>query len=313
MKKIISGIKVPKSVRLPKVPNIPGLGTATDLGETLFSFVMGTLNSGVGLVSASLGGIPFFGKTARSQSYDHGQIDEKHYFLVPDPKSEKSYSLYVMRCLPEGVPPINNLPKRRLLHLPSEHALPMLHDVMMDEISQDIKDTPRKRSQIENNLVDLVDEIDKLDSQVFKGVLLIGGLVAMVNPLAGATVAMKAMVPAAGMIASKHGLKFASDKMTNMDISRKIKKAEKDLQKQFKESSTSQMINPVLKFLDQPPKRETWMMEREKFKFACTDFDFSQGDQIRFMDLTRQAIEDVRPDEIDPDYFTTMREFVLWH
>jgi len=43
---------------------------------------------------------------------------------------DDGYSLYVMRSLPEGVPPINDLKKRRLLHLPSDGALPMLEHIV---------------------------------------------------------------------------------------------------------------------------------------------------------------------------------------
>ena len=110
---------------------IPGVGSAIGLGEALFDGVTGALDTGVGLVSATLQGIPFFGSTTTSDEYDHNKVDEKHYFLIPDRLSDQGYSLYVMRCLPAGVPPINDLPKQRLIHLPGENALPMLQNIMM--------------------------------------------------------------------------------------------------------------------------------------------------------------------------------------
>ncbi len=71
---------------------------------------------GVGYVMQMVGGLRLFGST-QSLSADQA-FDERHYFLVPDPRCEDGYSLVVTRCLPEGVPPINDLPKRRILHLP---------------------------------------------------------------------------------------------------------------------------------------------------------------------------------------------------
>lgn len=101
------------------------MNPAVGLGEALlsgvsgaFDKVTGTFETGFGVLQSTLGGIPFFGATATSKSYDHTKFDEKHYFLIPDTGSEDGYALYVMRSLPEGIPPINNLEKRRLLHLP---------------------------------------------------------------------------------------------------------------------------------------------------------------------------------------------------
>lgn len=283
-----------------------------ELGDNLFSSVMGTLNSGVGVLTSTLGGIAFFGTTIHSETYDHTKLDEKHYFLIPHAASDKGFALYIVRCLPDGVPPINDLPKRRLLHLPNQHALPMLEEVLMAEIRQDIKDTPREPGQLENNIVALIDEIDELDSKVFKGVLLMGGLVAMVNPLAGAAVAMKAMVPAVGMIASKHGLKFATDKMTNLELSRKINKAEKDLKRQFQNANTLKLINPVLSHMEKPASLETWMMEPHLFRFECEDVEFSQADLVRLMELSEQAISDVTKNGVPKSYFKKMKELILW-
>ncbi len=46
---------------------------------------------------------------------------------------------------------------------------------------------------------ELADYIDALDDRVFGGVLLIGGLVAIFNPLAGAAIAAKSLIPSLGM------------------------------------------------------------------------------------------------------------------
>ncbi len=307
MKKLLSKIKVP-------VPDmkIPGLEFATDLGETLFSSVTGTLDTGVGLLRSTIGGIPFFGKNAVSNSYDHEQYDERHYFLIPDPDDPEKFSFCITRCLPKGVPPINDLEKRRLLHLPSEHGLPMLRTLLLQEAEHSIREEAEEPGAILKSLNDLLDEVDKHDEKAFAGLLLIGGLVALANPLAGAAVAANAAVPAIATIVSKYGLKLANKKRTNMEIARNIKKAEKDLKKQFRAAGTSMVINPILLNFGHSITIESWLMENNQFAFQCEDFEFSQADITRFMDLTRDAIEDTYDRRMDDAYFKDIREKVLW-
>jgi len=99
-----------------------------------------------------------------------------------------------MRSLPEGVPPINDLQKRRLLHLPSDGALPMLEHIVVKDARERASADAVPNNIVTSNLDSLINEIDKVDGKVFGGVLLLGGLVALANPLAGAAVAMKAAV-----------------------------------------------------------------------------------------------------------------------
>jgi len=295
MKKILSKIKVPHigSVLIPAA----GLGDALLSGVGgAFDKVTGTFDTGVGVLKSSLGGIPFFGATATSKFYDHTQFDEKHYFLIPDETSDDGYSLYVMRSLPEGVPPINDLEKRRLLHLPSEGALPMLEHIVIKDARERASTDAVSTNFVSTNLDSLVNEIDKVDSKVFGGVLLLGGLVALANPLAGAAVAMKAAVPSIGLMVSKYGLKTVSQTATNMDIAKQIKRAEKEVKTQFKSAKTVSVINPLLHHMGTRTSLDMWMMEHEKFQYLCEDIEFTQKDIRRLTDFTEQAISDVVKD-----------------
>ena len=317
MKKLFSKIRLPRP-GLPKPRfqrpsiNIPGISPALGLGEALFSKVVGLVDGGYGLLRSTIGGIPFLGKTASSKSYDHTKYDERHYFLVPNPEVEAGFSLYVMRCLPEGVPPVNKLPKRRLLHLPSEHSLPQLEAVVIAEASDNIRETPREPGYIETNLNAILDEIDKIDEKAFQGLLLVGGLVALVNPLAGAAVAAKAALPVIATVLGKYGMKFASDTVTNIDVSRQIKKATKDLKKEFSQSGTYQIINPLLAHMGEEVQLESWLMEKDRYQFRCADIEFSQADLIRLMELTQQAVDDTTDFAVPESYFKSMRKLILW-
>lgn len=316
MKKLFRKIKFnkPKLPSLPKMPsiNVPGISPALGLGEALFSKVTGLVDGGYGLLRSTIGGIPFLGKTASSKSYDHTKVDERHYFLVPNSNEKEAYSLFVMRCLPDGVPPVNKLPKRRLLHLPSQHALPQLEAIVLEAESDSIRETPREPGYLASNINDLLDEIDKVDEKAFQGLLLVGGLVALVNPLAGAAVAAKAALPAIAMILGRYGMKFASETATNVDVARQINRAKKDLRKEFSLSSTYQLINPLLANLGKEARLESWLMEKEKYQFVCEGLEFSQADLIRLMDLTQQAVDDTTDYAVPHSYFTAMRKLILW-
>ena len=300
---------------------IPGVGSAIGLGEALFDGVTGALDTGVGLVSATLQGIPFFGSTTTSDEYDHNKVDEKHYFLIPDRLSEQGYSLYVMRCLPAGVPPINDLPKQRLIHLPGENALPMLQNIMMAEAREQVETAPKSGNFISDNLTALANEIDKVDEKAFGGVLLLGGLVTLINPLAGAAVAANALIPSVGLIASKYGLKIASGTATNMDMARKIKRAEKDVVKQFKAANTAQVINPLLVQLARAYDGDLALSD-EMLDFQCDDIELSATDIGRLLSLTEEAIRNLGDDEdgqtlkrepAQKTYLDTLNMFVRKH
>ncbi len=305
---------------LSKIGNLPGMkqagqlgGSVLGLGEGLVSAVGGALDNGVGLVTATVQGIPFFGSTTTSTDYDHTKVDEKHYFLVPDQTSEQGFSLYVMRSLPAGVPPINDLPKQRLLHLPSAASLPMMQDLTIKAARDDARSDTPSQSFIGDNLNALADEIDKVDDKAFNGVLLVGGLVALVNPLAGAAVAVNAVLPSVGLIVSKYGLKIAGDAVTNMDVSRQIKRAEKDVIKQFKSSNTAKVINPLLAQLARAHDGDLSLDDTLQ-DFETDDLNLTEADRRRFLSLTEEAIRNLGENTADEaeanTYLSTLSRFV---
>ncbi len=203
------------------------------------------VGAGAGFVQSTIGKSWIFGSTESSASYDDHPVDEKHYFLIPNRRADVGYSLYSMRCLPDGVPPINDLPKRRVLHLPNEHATATVEHIIAADARQKAETASPCSTAIGSRLNELADQIDRLDGKVFNGVLLIGGLVALINPLAGAAVAMKALIPSMGLILSKYGLKYAGDTATGMQTASRIKKAENDVLRQFRDANTSSLVNPL--------------------------------------------------------------------
>lgn len=209
---------------------------------------LGIAGAGVGYVSELVGNLRLFGSTTTSKKEQ--KFDERHYFLVPDRRSEDGYSLVVTRCLPEGVPPINELPKRRVLHLPNLEAEAMLRTLLIRQAQADELNKPAQGKSMGDRARELADYIDALDDRVFGGVLLIGGLVAIFNPLVGAAIAAKSLIPSLGMLASKYGLRVAEEMLDQADMKRKIKQAEKDVLNQFRGSSANQYHNAILTILE---------------------------------------------------------------
>ena len=265
------------------------ISQAKDLGYSALSQASEALGAGVGFVKSALGHAWIFGSTEKSSSYDQAQVDEKHYFLIPDRRSGVGYSLYVMRCLPDGVPPINDLPKQRLFHLPNAHALPTVEHILVADAREAVEFESLTPTSLGNRLKDIADQIDRLDGKVFNGVLLVGELVALINPLAGAAVALKAMVPSVGLLLSKYGLHYVGDAANARDMANRIKAAEKDVLKQFRDSGTESLVNPVLAQLDRALNTAEYEYEPLD-DFQAEELSFGQRDRERLFKLTCQAI-----------------------
>ncbi len=209
---------------------------------------LGIAGAGVGYVTELVGSLRFFGSTTEVDA--NIQFDERHYFLVPDSRNAEGYSLVVTRCLPEGVPPINELPKRRILHLPNDEADLMLRTLLIRQAQADELARPSDGKTMAVRARELANYIDALDERVFGGVLLIGGLVGIFNPLAGAAIAAKTLLPSLGLLASKYGLRVAEESLSHADMQKRAKQAEKDVLRQFRATDVDQYTNPVLRILE---------------------------------------------------------------
>ena len=204
-----------------------------------------SVGDGLGFVKGTLNSSWLFGSRETIES----AFDEKHYFLVPYRAVERGYTLYSMRCLPDGVPPINDLPKKRVFHLPNENASQMVETLLRDQAIAETEATDTG-SPTAAKLTDLADQIDRLDQQVFHGALLIGGLVALANPVAGGILAAKALVSSLGMLLAKYGLRTAGDSLDEKNLESRIRTAEKNVLTEFRGKDTSMVVSSLLSQLD---------------------------------------------------------------
>lgn len=225
------------------------LKNATNLGYSSVSTGIQQATSGIQSVSKMVGSLLLFGSTT-SAPVDQ-KYDERHYFLIPDRRSPDAYSLAILRSLPDGVPPINDLPKRRIFHLPNEHAQAMLRDLLIKQTQSTELAKPNAHKSLADRTREIADYIDALDDRIFGGFLLIGGLVALFNPVAGVAIAAKSLLPSLGLFATKYGLQFAGESLTQAELERKAKQAEKDVLQQFKGSNTITFTSPLLGIWDQ--------------------------------------------------------------
>ncbi len=209
--------------------------------------VLDEVTSGYSLVKDKVNGLPIFVSLETSKQEQKIQYDEKHYFVIPYHLSEYQFALHTMRCLPDGVPDINQLPKRRVFHFANEHGEYMLKHYMqqsaMDIVHQQNQDKP-------NNLESLANHIDALDKKLTMGMLLVGGLTALVNPIAGIGIAAKALTPGVGSLVNQFALKPGAKKLQQHQLDKSLKEAQSSIENQFEEASTLKVINPILQELE---------------------------------------------------------------
>lgn len=243
------------------------------------------VGQGVSFVNDVVDGIRVIASFERSDSYQV-EYDEKHYFVIPFKLSETGFALHTMRCLPESALEINDLPKRRVFHFPNEHYESALREHLLRS-SEDlvIENTSTRKSTLES----LANDIDVLDNKLTYGMLLIGGLAAIFNPLIGAGIAVKAVTPGAVGLVNKYGLRPLGEKLTNSSVERSVKDAQTSVLKQFTESTTLKIINPILQEL------ELALGTNQDQHDPLLDPNLSSGsipelDGERWRDLTERAI-----------------------
>ncbi len=264
----------------------------TELGWAAFAQASQTMGAGYGYLRESISGAWLFGSTESSDSYDDQPYDEKHYFLIPFQIAESGYSLYSMRCLPEGVPPINDLPKRRIFHMPNSHAGKTVEQLLIEQTRESVTAEGADDKSMGNRLIGLADQIDKLDDKMFNGALVVGGLVALINPLVGAGIAAKALIPSVGMLLSKFGLKYAGESFNERSLVKKIRKAEKDVLKQFRGSDTDSFVNPLLEQLGRALRTDGLEFD-PLVDVHFEETDFGSRDRQRMLQLSYRAISNV--------------------
>jgi hypothetical protein len=220
-----------------------GIKTVQDAADK----VAEDLSTRISLVKEVVDGLPIF-MSLESSNKRSGQLyDEKHYFVIPYNISEYGFALHTMRCLPESVPEVNSLPKRRVFHFANEHSelalTEYMHQSAREVIAEKIKGST-------SGLESLANDIDALDQKLTCGMLLVGGVAAIFNPLIGAGIAAKAVLPGVAGLLNRYGLRPTGQKLSKIQFEKEVREAEKRVTKEFEDSMTLRVINPILQELE---------------------------------------------------------------
>lgn len=205
------------------------------------------ISSNISIFKEMVDGLPVFISLEQSDKYSNKEYDEKHYFVIPYEISEYKFALHTMRCLPTGVPEVNKLPKRRIFHFANEDAELALKNYMLENAKEIVQD---KHKENPNSLESLANDIDALDNKLTYGMLLVGGVAAIFNPLVGAGIAAKALLPGAAGLLNKYGLRPTGEKLSKIQLEKDVRKAEQSVAKEFEDSDTLRVVNPILQELE---------------------------------------------------------------
>ena len=244
-----------------------------------------TLKDGIHVITDRIGTLPIFVSLEQSDQFDSQALfDEKHYFVVPFVQSETGFVLHTTRCLPEGVPELNDLPKRRIFHLPNEHYEASLREHMLRVLRENSTNN-HEVSSIEK----LADAIDEFDKKLTYGMLIIGGIAVMFNPLIGAGIAAKAVLPSVGGLLNKFTLRPIGEKLSQRQLKKQIENTQNQVLSQFSHADTLKVTNPILREL------ELALRTTETQHDPLTDPNFANADipqlnSTRWRQLTELAI-----------------------
>lgn len=257
----------------------------TNLKSTSSKLSNGLL-AGYSVVVDKINGLPIFVSSERAGKEQSTSFDEKHYFVIPYYLSEHQFALHTMRCLPKGVPEVNNLPKRRVFHFANEHAEQQLRNYMTHSVNDIVR---ADQAGNPNTLETLANNIDSLDKKLTYGMLLAGGLAAFVNPVIGAGLLAKAVLPSMTGMLNKYGVRPSAEKLSKYQINKAIKEAQSHVIKQFEEANTVQLINPILQELELA-LRTTESEHDPLTGFNLAEATITELDGEKWRELTELAI-----------------------
>ncbi|MCP3918801.1 MAG: hypothetical protein GY711_24910 [bacterium] len=265
-----------------------------------WDYVRTQLEKGTMAVRDSIGRLPFLASVAASAQHDDVDRDETHYFLIPSPFTEAGYALYSARRLPPGTATVNDLPRLRVFHLPGEGSETALVDLVIAarqaESSAAATAPAPGGPSLADRLEFVADEIDRHERKVTGGILLIGGAVAIANPVLGVGIAAKAIFPSLGAIASREGLKLAGDKLRDWTQRRQTQREEEDdiaaeqmARKEFAGTPVTSIVNPVLRNLELALRTSGAQFD-PSFDADFVTFDVEGWNERELFQLTVQAI-----------------------
>ena len=255
------------------------VGAANDAGALAKSLV----DSGVKHVTTAFKGIRIFGSISAMPS-ENLERDETHYLLVPYPDPNDHYAVFSKRVLPPDTGITNSLPKVRIFHVPDKSGRKALEREIIDKAVEDAVGDEEGQSDFADRIEKFADMVDRETEKVSGGILLIGGAVALVNPLVGVGIAAQSIWPSLGTKASKFGASIFGDKLRARNKSKEEEKARKEAEKDVKKLKPEIFENPLIRHLDavitnqsddHDPllQNKVWVEEFEDYRFFAVTIE----------------------------------------
>lgn len=185
------------------------------------------------------------GRTASRQSLGSGQVEEEHYFAVPFPGSEDGLRLHVSTLRPPGVPAVNDLPKRKIFHVPSA-----LHwRSVAEHVTARARDAAAETQGRESSLERLSKSALRWMAGSSVALPAVGGLVALQSPWLGGGIATLAFAPAIVGALTAMTVVPAAIYGKRRRVHRAEVAAEHLARKELSGSDVAMLVNPLLAHL----------------------------------------------------------------
>ena len=215
--------------------------------------------------------------------------DITHYFLIPNIKDKNEYLLLTHREIPKNIEN-KKIIKKRMFHLSSEEKLDVLKEKFLeDETNKNIK-TKTISDDASEVLSSVANNIDKSNNLITQGLITIGSIACLVNPVTGIALIAGSFVPnITGEILSGFTKKAANLLKTEDNV--KISKAEEKALKELQQIKPQIVFNTILFTIDK----------------CLEDVDYnplnSIFDKVEYSDLTIKVISSIYKEVLENESF----------
>jgi hypothetical protein len=258
-------------------------------------------SSGLAYLQSSIGSLRLFSSTRVETAVGNPAQDETHYFLISTPSG---YVLAERRRLPPGVGTVNSLPKVRIFHVHDIAGVAVLEAELLGVLAKQKLQGPGFEHDIAKRLEIIGEEIDRQSFWVTGGLVLVGGAVAVANPLLGIGIAAKALLPEIGSKLTKAGLGVAADSMRRMGQSWRERTARKGAQHDIKRLRPQVTIDPVLRFIDELVAHKG-ALDPQLYELEKLPQWWRERDQRLTMSVVAAVLQTANP---WPAWLTTVRQ-----
>lgn len=204
--------------------------------------------SGVSYLQSTVGLLRLFSSTRIDAAPGNSAQDETHYFLIPTPDG---YVLAERRRLPDGVGTVNSLPKVRIFHVHDAAGVTVLEERLLGKLLANKPVAAGWEGDLAKRLEIIGEEIDQQSSLVTGGLVVLGGVVAIANPLLGIGIAAKALLPGLSSKLTKFGLGAAADSMRSIGGSWRERSTRNEAKNEMRRLKPQVIVDPVLAFVDE--------------------------------------------------------------